>query len=90
MGFPITGQSVSVERVAQALKQEPRLAELWLERGHDQRFAGGWGLKQDGGHYCVHNFSDGTSLWFDDRWHSCAEFVVRYVKFIGEVLERAR
>jgi hypothetical protein len=71
------------------------LADLWLKRSRDQRIAGGWGIEQDHGVYRIHRFtssgfSAGKPIVLRDRIRACAEFVVRYVSFIGEVLARTR
>lgn len=79
-------RSVTVEEVETVLKREPRLIDLWLRRCRDQRVAGGWGIEQEGNVYRVRSFSGGDSFVVRDRLRACAEFVVRYVFFIGEVL----
>jgi hypothetical protein len=43
-GYLETPQSLTVGDVEAALEEDPNLAELWLERGRDQRLAGGWGI----------------------------------------------
>jgi hypothetical protein len=82
-GFLEPRAAVSVEEMEQLLRDEPDLVRLWLRRGGDQRFAGGWGIEQIGREYRVLNFGDGRSLSFRDRMQACAEFVVRYVGFIS-------
>ena len=88
VGFPERDRSLSVEEVETLLKRDPRLADLWMERSRDQRVAGGWGLERDGDGYRVLNFADGRSITVRGRIRACAEFVVRYVSFIGDVLAR--
>jgi hypothetical protein len=87
-GFPERRKSVTVEEVEDVLKREPDLIDLWLKRCQDQRLAGGWGIEREAGAYRVQSFSSGKSLVVQGRPHACAEFVVRYVSFIGEVLAR--
>jgi len=70
------------------LKEDPKLAELWLERGRDQRLAGGWGIEQEHDHYRVQSYSSGQYLVARNRLHACAEFIVRYVGFIRETVKR--
>ena len=88
LGFPDARAAIRVEDVEEALRAEPSLIEDWLDRGSDQRFAGGWGIECEDGSYRVHNFSTGESLLFPDRVRGCAEFVVRYVRLIGDVQAR--
>jgi hypothetical protein len=87
-GYLEEPQSLTVKDVQKALTEDPGLAELWLERGRDQRLAGGWGIEEDRGCYRVQNFSTGQSLLDRDRLRACAEFIVRYVGFIHEVVKR--
>jgi hypothetical protein len=87
-GYLDKPQSLTVGDVEEALEEDPNLAELWLERGRDQRLAGGWGIEHDRGRYRVQNFSSGQYLVEQDRLHACAEFIVRYVGFIYEVVRR--
>jgi hypothetical protein len=82
-------RSVTVDDVETVLKREPRLIDLWLKRCGDQRVAGGWGIEREGNVYRVRSFSGEGSFVVRDRLRACAEFVVRYVFFIGEVLARA-
>jgi hypothetical protein len=88
VGFPDRHQALSVEEVETVLERDPRLADLWLKRSRDQRVAGGWGIERKGDVYRVVNFSDGRAMTVRGRVHACAEFVVRYVSFIGDVLAR--
>ena len=87
-GYMDTPQTLTVGDVEEALVEDPNLAELWLERGRDQRLAGGWGIEHDRGHYRVQNYGSGQYLVEQDRLHACAEFIVRYVGFIHEVVTR--
>jgi hypothetical protein len=79
---------VTVEEVETVLKRRPRLADLWLARCHDQLLAGGWGIEHRADHWRIQNFSDHRHLDVKDRTRACAEFVVRYVGFIGEIQAR--
>jgi hypothetical protein len=89
--LPEADQLLSTQQVEDALRREPELTDLWLERGGDQRLAGGWGIERDGnGAYRVQNFSNGKGLTERNRFRACAEFVVHYVSFIGDVLRRWR
>jgi hypothetical protein len=79
-----------VESVEDALRRDPGLADRWLERGHDQRLTGGWGIECDHGQYRVQSYSSGRHLVEKKKIHAVAEFIVRYVAFIGDVLSRHR
>jgi hypothetical protein len=87
-GYLEAPQALTVGDVEQALEQDPNLAELWLERGRDQRLAGGWGIECAHGQYRIQSYASGRHLLEKDRLHACAEFIVRYVGFIGEVVRR--
>ena len=87
-GFPESRTSITVEEVETVLKKRPRLADLWLARCRDQLLAGGWGIEREHDHWRIQNFSDHRHLEVKDRIRACAEFVVRYVNFIGEVQAR--
>jgi hypothetical protein len=89
-GFLEEPQSLSVGELEEALKEDPGHAELWLERGRDQRLVGGWGIEEDRGHYRLQNFSTGQYLVERDRLHACAEFIIRYLGVIYEVVKRYR
>ena len=89
-GYLEKPHSLTVGDVEEALEEDPNLAELWLERGRDQRLAGGWGIEHDRDHYKVQNYSSGQCLVEQDRLHACAEFIVRYVGFIHDVVTRYR
>jgi len=88
LGFPQTRHSLSVDDVEDVLRRHPPLADLWLQRAADQRYAGGWGIERGNGIYRVHGYSDQGAVTVQDRTRACAEFVVRYTYFIGEVLAR--
>jgi hypothetical protein len=87
-GYLDQPQSLKVEDVEEVLAQEPALTELWLERAHDQRLTGGWGLECAQGRYRVVCYANGQNVMAEDRQHATAEFIVRYVGFIAEVLRR--
>ena len=87
-GYLDRPQSLTVTDVEVALGEDPNLAEMWLERGRDQRLAGGWGIEQEHDHYRVQSYSSGRYLVERDRLHACAEFIVRYVGFIRESLNQ--
>jgi hypothetical protein len=89
-GFPEARGAVRVDEVEDVLRHEPYLIDLWLRRSHDQRYAGGWGIERTGDHYRVRSFADKTASAWKGRTRACAEFVARYVQFIGEVQARAR
>jgi hypothetical protein len=89
-GYLDAPQALTVEDVEQALSRHPELADRWLERGNDQRFAGGWGIKCDRGQYRVQSYAGGRHLLERKKLHAVAEFIVRYVAFIGDVLSRHR
>lgn len=87
-GFPEQRQAVTVEDVEAVLVRRPRLAELWFKRGRDQLLAGGWSIERQGDHWRIQNYSDHRQLDVKDRTRACAEFVVRYVAFIGDLQAR--
>jgi hypothetical protein len=87
-GFPERRASVSVEDVEAVLRRRPRLAELWFKRRHDQVVAGGWSIDREDGHWRIQNLSTHQQVTVENRTRACAEFVVRYVAFIGEVQAR--
>jgi hypothetical protein len=87
-GYLEEPHALTVGDVEEALEQDPNLAELWLERGMDQRLAGGWGIECVHGQYRVQSYASGGHLLEKDRLHACAEFIVRDVGFIGEVVRR--
>jgi len=81
---------LKVEEVEEALEHHPSRADRWLERGHDQLLAGGWGIECDHGQYRVQSYSSGWHLLEKKKLHAVAEFVVRYVGFMRAVLLRYR
>jgi|GEM_PF-3108527 hypothetical protein len=87
-GYLDRPQALTVSDVEVALQEDPKLAELWLERGRDQRLAGGWGIEQEDNQYRVQSYSSGQYLVARNRLHACAEFIVRYVAFIQESVKR--
>jgi hypothetical protein len=89
-GYLDAPQALTVEDVEQALARHPELADRWLERGNDQRLAGGWGIECDHGQYRVQSYAGGRHLLERKKLHAVAEFIVRYVAFIGDVLSRHR
>jgi len=90
MGFPEARGLLKTEDVAQILKEEPRLAPLWIRRGKDQRYAGGWGIECLSGLSRVVSYGDGRAgAWEKDQSKAVAEFIVRYLGFIGDVQMRS-
>ncbi len=89
-GYLDRPQDLAVADVEQALTRHPELADRWLERGHDQRLTGGWGIECDHGQYRVQSYASGRHLLERKKLHAVAEFVVRYVGFIGDVLNHHR
>jgi hypothetical protein len=87
-GFPEQRQAVTVEEVEAVLARRPRLADLWFKRGRDQLLAGGWSIERRDDHWHIQNYSDHRHLDVKDRTRACAEFVVRYVAFIGDLQAR--
>jgi hypothetical protein len=89
-GYLDSPQALTVEDVERALSHRPELADRWLERGSDQRLVGGWGIECDQGQYRVQSYAGGRHLLERKKLHAVAEFIVRYVAFIGDVLSRHR
>jgi hypothetical protein len=87
-GYLDRPQALTVSDVKRALEEDPELTELWLERGKDQRLAGGWSIEHDNGGYRVQNYSTGQYLVERDRLQACAEFIIRYVGFIRETVDQ--
>jgi hypothetical protein len=87
-GFPQAEADLEVEEVQAVLEKEPDLARLWLQRGHDQRAARGWGIEHADRNYRLVRFADGRSVPLRDRLRACAEFAVRYVRTISDVMAR--
>jgi hypothetical protein len=74
--------------VEDILKEEPKLLDLWLRRGGDQRITGGWVIDCEDGQYRLKNFETGRSSLIADKFKACAEFIVRYVSRIGVVIRK--
>ena len=89
-GYLDAPENLTVEDVEHALERQPELADRWLERGHDQRLVGGWGIECDHGRYKVQSYADGGQLVERKKLHAVAEFIVRYVAFMGDTLSRYR
>jgi|SRR6516225_9716761 hypothetical protein len=87
-GYLDRPQALTVGDVKTALEEDPCLSELWLERGRDQRLAGGWCIEHELDHYRVQNYSTGKYLVERDKHQACAEFIVRYVGFIRETVNQ--
>ncbi|HEY0267166.1 MAG TPA: hypothetical protein VGC16_10470 [Rhizomicrobium sp.] len=87
-GYLDQPQALTVADVEETLVQHPELADRWLQRGHDQQLTGGWGIEHDHGKYRVQSYGSGRHLVEQKKSHAVAEFVVRYVAFIGDVLSR--
>ena len=87
-GFPQRRNDLSVEEIEDVFRQSPELTDKWLDRGSEQRLAGGWGIEHEDGAYRIQSFADGQSEIERDRFRACALFVVRYVQFIGDVQVR--
>lgn len=89
-GFPEARHFLSVEELEHVFRQAPHLMDLWLVRARDQRLAGGWGIERETEAYRVQDYASGKGFVVADRCKACAEFVARYVGFIGEVLAKWR
>ena len=91
-GYLDRPQDLKVEDLEQALAEEPALMERWLDRGHDQMLAGGWGIEQDGDTYHIQSFDHGGDgdgeLVVTNRSRATAEFAVRYLRVIAGVMRR--
>jgi hypothetical protein len=74
--------------VEEILREEPKLADLWLERAGDQRLVGGWVMDCKGRSYYLKNFKSGRDCTFADRYKACAAFVVHYIDLIRHVLDK--
>lgn len=85
-GYLEAPHTLTVDAVEDVLRREPQLAKLWLRRGRDQRIAGGWGIERENGEFRVRSYAGGKDLLVQDRLRACAEFIVRYVSFIGDAL----
>ena len=90
-GYLDAPQALKIEDVEAALAKEPSLVDKWLARGGDQRFSGGWGIERADGTWRVWNFANRNERLVErNRLHAVAEFIVRYVAFMGNVLGRQR
>jgi hypothetical protein len=87
-GYLDRPQDLKVEDLEQALAEEPALMERWLDRGHDQMLAGGWGIERDGEAYHVQSFDGDGELVVTNRTRATAEFAVRYLRVIAGVMRR--
>lgn len=87
-GFLEAPERLTVQDMEQALEHDPKLADDWMERGRDQRLTGGWGIEREQGKYCVRSFAGGGAWLEEDRLHATAQFAVRYLRFMGEVMRR--
>ncbi len=87
-GLPDAPAPLSAPDIENALKKEPGLTDLWLERGRDQRFAGGWAIECGDHSYRIRNYADGEALTENDRLRATAEFIARYTGVIRDVLRR--
>jgi hypothetical protein len=82
--------ALAESEIAEILRQEPKLADMWLERGGDQRFVGGWVMDCRGRSWHLKSFALGKDVTFADRYQACAVFVVHYIGLIREVLLKYR
>jgi hypothetical protein len=85
-GLPRAQAQLKVDDIEKALREEPRLVELWMRRARDQRLAGGWGLEKCPGEYRVMGYAQQGQIVVHDRPRAIAEFIARYVAFIDQVL----
>jgi hypothetical protein len=79
-----------VEDLEVALAREPELTQAWIARGHDQMMASGWGIERDGETYRVLSFGGGGRMEVNDPIRATAEFAVRYLRVIAEVMRHQR
>lgn len=87
-GYLESSGELKVADVEEVLSQDPELADRWWLRGHDQQLVGGWGLDRCENRYRVQSYGTGRHMLENDRLHATAEFIVRYVGFMGDVLHR--
>ena len=87
-GYLERPQDLTVEDLEEALARKPALMDAWLDRGHDQILAGGWGIEGDGEEYRVQSFDGGGELVVHSRVRATAEFAVRYLDVIAGVMRR--
>lgn len=90
LGVLDSPEPLKVDEVENVLRHHPALADRWLERGQDQRLVGGWGIECDHSQYRVQSYASGRHFLEKKKLHAVAEFVVRYVGFIRDVLDRYR
>lgn len=83
VAHPDALREISESQIAQVLRADPQLIDLWFARGSDQRISGGWGVEGAEDDYRVQSFSDGVCLHFGDKVEACAAFVIRYVSHIA-------
>ena len=93
-GYLERPQDLKAVDLEEALAREPALMEAWLNRGHDQMLAGGWGIECDGDTYRVQSFDHegdhggGGELVVENRVKATAAFAVRYLEVIAAVMRR--
>lgn len=91
-GYLERPQDLKAADLEEALAREPALMEAWLDRGHDQMLAGGWGIERDGDTYHVQSFDQesdgGGELVVENRVQATAAFAVRYLEVIAAVMPR--
>ena len=72
-GYLDQPQALTVEDVEDALRRNPDLADRWMERGHDQRLSGGWGIECDHGQYKVQSYAGDGGLVEKKKLHAFAK-----------------
>ena len=87
-GYLNAPEALDAKSLEDVLREEPELAEAWLKRWGDQRIAGGWVMDCEGKHYRLKNFETGKSYLIDGKERAFAEFIVRYVHRIGDVIAK--
>ena len=87
-GYLERPQDLKTADLEEALACEPALTDAWLDRGHDQMLAGGWGIECDGDTYRVQSFDGSGELVVEDRVKATAAFAVRYLEVIAGVMRR--
>ncbi|HWU54985.1 MAG TPA: hypothetical protein VN175_05745 [Rhizomicrobium sp.] len=63
LGVLNSPEPLRVDEVEEVLRHRPSLADRWLERGQDQRLAGGWGIECDHGQYRCRAMQAGAICW---------------------------
>ena len=58
--------------------------QVWM----DQRLAGGWCLECSGKDYLIQHYADGEHFVLHDKIRAGAEFLVRYLNVMSDVLKR--